>query len=284
MAIDPLLQRLNELSWPTVVLDQPEPVPGQLWRAEWGGTACLVVVSGKGFGRILPVMAATSDHVGDEKTIVVETRNGMTLSVWTGVASAIKTFTLDHRIADLTSSSFDLVARVAEGAQHGGWAPITNNLDDRVLVRTDLAEKLGFLSEIEWIPTSSGETPTLAGLAKEAGLKPSQIAARLNITSGNARRLVQGKREPSDEEAHILTEILGSPPRAVVQFDEGLVGELDQPGFRPPLRVIARRTHGGDEAAARSAFAGQMMSLAARHREGKPRNWAVLISEQLRED
>ena len=117
MAIDPLLQRLNELSWPTVVLDQPEPVSGQLWRAEWDGTACLVVVSGKRVGRILPVMAATSDHVGDEKTIVVETRNGMTLSVWTGVARTIKTFTLDHRIADLTSSSFDLITRVAEGAR-----------------------------------------------------------------------------------------------------------------------------------------------------------------------
>lgn len=281
MAIDPLLRRFNELSWPTVAFDQPDPVPGQLWRAEWDETACLVVISGERVGRMVPVMAASSEHVGDETAILAETKNGMTSCVWTGLARTIKTCTLDYRISDLTSHSFEVLTGVTAGTQPGAWAPITSNLDDRVLVRIDLAEKLGLLSEIEWIPVSSGEAPTLASFAKEAGVKPSQLARRLNITSGDARRLVQGKREPSEEEAQILTDIFGSAFRAAVQFDERLVVELDQPGLRPPLRSFARRTHGGDETAARRAFAGEVMSLAARHRDWEPRNWAVLIAEQL---
>lgn len=281
MATDPLLRRLNELNWPEVALDQPDPVPGQLWRAEWDGTACLVVISGMRAGRTIPVVAVSSDHVGDETAVFAETENGMTLCIWTGVARTIKTFALDHRISDLTSHSLDLLIGVIEGTHHGAWAPITNNLDDRALIRADLTENMDHLSEIEWIPSIKGEAPTLAGLAKEAGVKPSQIARHLNITSGDARRLVQGKREPSEQEAHTLTDILGSTPRTAVQFDDGLVAELDQPEFRPPLRVIAHRTHDGDETAARRAFAGEMMGLAARHRSREPRNWAVLIREQL---
>ena len=281
MAIDPLLRRLNELSWPTVAFDQPDPVPGQLWRAEWDGTACLVVVAGKRAGRTIPVVAASSDHVGDETALVAKTKNGMTLCVWAGLARTIKTFTLDHRISDLTIHSFDLLTGVTVGADQGAWAPITSNLDDRVLIRTDLTEDLDHLSEIEWIPESGGETTTLATVTKEAGFRPSQIARLLNITSGDARRLLQGKREPSEEEAHILTDVLGSPTRAAIRFDDRLVAELDQPGFRPPLRLIAHKTHGGDETAARRAVAGEVMSLAARHRDREPRNWAVLISELL---
>lgn len=284
MATDPLLRRLNELSWPRVAFDQPKPAPGQLWRAEWEGTACLVVISGERAGRTIPVLAASSDDVGDERVIVAETENGMTLCIWTGVTRTIKTFTLDSRISNLTSHSFDQLAGATADTQHGAWAPITSNLDDRVLIRTDLEEKLGLLSESEWIPVSRGEAPTLASVAKEAGVKPSQIARRLNTTSGDARRLIQGKREPSEEESSILTNILGSFPRAAVRFDDRLVAELDQPEFRPPLRLMAHRTHGGNEMAARRAVAGELMGLAARHRDREPRNWAVLISELLDAD
>lgn len=284
MATDPLLRRLNEMTWPRVAFDQPKPAPGQLWRAEWEGTACLVVVSGERAGRTIPVVAASSDDVGDETAIVADTKNGMTLCIWTGVTRTIKTFTLDSRIGNLTSHSLDQLAGATADTQHGAWAPITSNLDDRVLIRTDLEEKLDLLSESEWIPVSGGEAPTLACVAKEAGVKPSQIARRLNITSGDARRLLQGKREPSEAEAHILTDILGLTPIAAAQFDDGLVAELDQPGFRPPLRLIAHRTHGGDEMAARRAFAGEVMGLAARHRQREPRNWAVLIRELLDAD
>lgn len=284
MAIDPLLQRLGELSWPALVLDQPEPVAGQVWRAEWGGVACLVVVSGARAGRTVPVMAATTDDVGDDGAIIGATENGMTLTVWAAVSGSIKTLALEHRITDLTRRSLDTLLAVAARRRRGDWAPITNALDDRVLIRADLAERLHSLSEAEWLPEATRDAPTLTEVAAKNDLRPSQLAVELDTTPGDARRLLQGKREPTVEEVAILAEILGSTPNVAVQFDKDLVAELDQPEFRPALRLIASSEHDGDEVAARRACAGQVIALAARHREHGERNWAALLREELRVD
>ena len=284
MATDPLLWRLNELSWPTLALDCPEPTPGQLWRAEWERAACLVVISGKRAGRIVPVMAATSDHIGDERAIVASAENGMTPSIWGGVSDSIKTFTLEHRITNLTSESLDTLTAVVAGQQHGDWAPISSNLDDRVLTRADLTERLQDLAKAEWLLTASEGAPTLAQLASDAGLRPSQIAERLGVTPGAARRLLQGQREPSSDEVRVLSELLNSVPDASVQFDNDLVASLDLPEFRPRLRLIASEEHDGDEAAARRASAGRVTAMAARHRERGSRNWAALIRQALHAD
>ena len=284
MAIDPLLQRLSELRWPTLALDHPEPAAGQLWRAAWGDAACLVVISGERDGRTVPVMAATADHVGDERAIVATAENGMSPSVWGGVAEFIKTFTLEHRITDLTGQSLDTLIAVAGGQQRGDWAPISSNLDDRVLVYADLVERLQTFSGAEWLRTASEDEPTLAELAEDAGMRASQIADHLKITPGAARRLLRRQREPSTEEVQILTDLLGSTPNATAQFDEDLVADLDLPEFRPQLRLIASNDHHGDEAATRRAFAGRMMTLAARPRQRGSLDWAALVRETLRED
>ena len=284
MAADPLLRRLSELRWPEVALDQPDPVPGQLWRAEWGGTACLVVVSGIRVGRVVPVIAAIADQAGDERSLVVRSVNGMKLSVWSGVASSIKMFTLECRITDLITESFDTLLAVAAGRQQGDWAPITSDLDDRVLIQTELAEGLRLLSEAEWLPTRSKETGTIAELAEGAGIRASQIADHLGITPGDARRLIRGQREPSADEIRVLSDLLGSAPQVSLQFDDDLVVSLDLPEFRPRLHLAARGEHRGDEVSARRALAGQTTALAARHRDRGPRNWVSLIREALRED
>ena len=284
MAADPFLQRLSELSWPVVALDRPDPAPGQLWRAEWGGTACPVVVTGEREGRVVPVTAATADRIGDERGLVAESVNEMMMSVWGGVASYIKMFTLEYRITDLTSNSFDRLLAVADGQQQGDWAPISSDLDDRVLIRTDLSERLQFLSEAEWLPMASMEQRTIAELAEAAGIRTSQIADHLGITPGDARRLIRGQREPSADEIRVLSDLLGSVPEVSLQFDEDLVVSLDLPEFRPRLYIAARGEHRGDEVSARRALAGQMEALAARHRDRGPRNWVSLIREALRED
>lgn len=284
MATDPLLRRLSELTWPTLALDRPELAPGQLWRAEWERAACLVVISGARVGRTVPVMAATSDHIGDASAVVASAENGMTPSVWGGVSNSIKMFTLAHRITDLTSESLETLTVVVSGQQRGDWAPITSDLDDRVLVRADLTETLQNLSNAEWIPTISKNTPTLAKLADAAELRASEVAERLGITPGNARRLLGGQREPSSDELQVLSELLGSIPDASARFDDDLVASIDMPEFRPRLRSIANEEHDGDEAAARRASAGRVMAMAARHRERGPRNWAALVRQAFHAD
>ena len=281
MDTDSLLGRLSDLTWPTPTLDQPEPARGQLWRAEWDGKACLVVVFGERLGRTAPALAATSDHVGDERAIVAEAANGMEPAVWGGVTALLMTFTLEHRITDLTDRSLERLAAVALGEEAGDWAPITSDLDDRVLVRAELTERLRNISEAEWLPAASGGRP-LDELASEAGVTTSHVAEHLGITPGAARRLLLGQQEPTSDQAGALTELLGSAPSTAMQFDEELVADLDLPEFRSRLRQIAAESHQGDEMTARRELAGQMMALAARPRERGSLTWAALIRERLR--
>ena len=49
---------------------------------------------------------------------------------------------LDHRVDDLAPESLDAVRAVASGRRQGDWAPISGILDDRVLIRLDLQEKI----------------------------------------------------------------------------------------------------------------------------------------------
>lgn len=282
MDADSLLDRLNRLTWPAAALDQPEPAPGQLWRAEWGNSACLVLIFGEPSDRTVPVLVATSDHIGDDRAVAAIADNDMEPAVWAGIAASVMTFTLEHRIADLTGESLKKVAAVAAGEQAGDWAPITSDLDDRVLVRAEVTERLQILSSAEWLPTPSN-SPTLAELASDAGISVGQVAEHLGITPGAARRLLLGQQSPRTDQAGALEELIGSVPDTPVQFDAGLVASLDQPEFRPALRLVATQSHQGDEIAARREFAGQMMALAARPRERGSLTWAALIRERLRE-
>ena len=284
MANDPLLRRLNELRWPTLALDCPEPAAGQLWRVEWERTACLVVIVGQRTGRMVPVMAATSDSVGDDKTLGASTENGMVPSVWGGTSGHIKTFTLAHRITNLTSDSLVTLTAVAANKQPGGWAPITSILDDRVLVRADLTDNLRDLGDAEWLQPTDESAPTLAELSSEADLRPSQIAECLGITPGAARRLLQGHQQPSPDEVQALSGLLGPVSNFGVRFDDDMVATLDLPAFRPRLRLIANEKHNGNEPAARRAAAQRVMATAARHRGSGPRNWAALIDGAIHAD
>jgi transcriptional regulator with XRE-family HTH domain len=284
MATDPLLRRVAALSWPTPLDDQPDPAPGQLWRAAWAGISSLVVIAAPHHDRTVPVYAATADGIGDDAAIVADTTHGLRPSVWVGITNTIKMFTLEHRITNLTDESLAAAASVAAGERRGDWPPIINNLDDRALVRADLREWLGGLANAEWRPAVDPNVTSLSAHAAAAGLQPSQVADALGISPGDARRLLQGKREPSTQELAILTDLFGAAPGVVVEFDDELVADLDLPEFRPQLRLIASSEHGGDEAAARRAFAGRMLALAARQRESGRRNWVALIREVLRED
>ena len=136
------MQRLNAMNWPAPAMDRPDPQRGQLWRATRAGSAGLVVVTGRAADGKVPVMAATADQAGDEKSVAVSTTNGMQVTVWAGLRGEIPTTVLDHRIGDLTPEAFAAVTDTAAGRQIGEWAPITNILDDRVLIRLDAEAKL----------------------------------------------------------------------------------------------------------------------------------------------
>lgn len=281
---DPLMRRLNAMDWPVPSMDRPSPQRGQLWRAAWEGSAGLVVVAGSAVSRRVPVMIATADDVGDENTVVATTENGMKIAVWAGLHAEIMMFTLDHRLADLTAESLAAVTAASEGAHLSEWAPIITVLDDRVLIRVSLAAKLREFASAEWVPAVDERSSTLAQLAEASGVTASQVAARLGIAPGAARRLLLGRAEPTDDQRPVLSELMGPIPESSLRIDEGLVAVLDRPDYRPRLQLIADQDHDGDETAARRARSERAMAMAARHRRADNRNWADLARRALDED
>jgi plasmid maintenance system antidote protein VapI len=284
MASDRLQRRLAELDWPTPALDQPELAPGQLWRASWHETAGLVVILGNPSGRTVNVAAASANATGDDKTLVASTGNSMTPTVWAGLTADIKTFTLEHRITDLTAKDLGAVRAVVAGSAPGHWAPIVDDLDDRALVRAELADRLEKLAEAEWIPKTDTAAPRLSDLAKKSGMTASRLGTELHISPGDARRLLQEKREPTPSEVGILTSLFGTTPSGAMELDADLLVEMDLPEFRSALERRAHRLHTGDTIASRRTFAASMTAQAARQRETGRRNWRALIREALHED
>lgn len=283
MSTDPLLDRLRRLTWPETAGDQPDPVPGQLWRAAWGGIVALVVTLEETRDRTVNVAASTVDEPGDERTVVAQTLSGFMPLVWASVSARIKAFTLEHRIADLTADSFAAVREAVAGDGPAPWAPIEDVLDDRTVVRAELIDTVQGLAEAEWLHLVAAPV-TLSDTAADAGFPPSEVARVLGITPGDARRLLRGVREPKPAEAERLTALFGSPPPTGATYDEQLVMDMDAPEFRPAIVQRARHRHGADEAEARRALASEMMAMAARQRGPGARNWKALLRETLRED
>ena len=284
MSTDPLVQRLRALIWPTPVNDQPDPEPGQLWRATWEGVTSLVVIAAPVGGRTVDVFAASAASIGDNTAFIADTAHGLRPTVWASITDNVKLFTLEHRISDLTAAAQATLSVVAAGNQPGEWAPISNILDDRSLARAELLESLHALATAEWLPDAQPTANSLDEQAAAAGFQRSQVADALGITPGDARRLMTGKRAPTDQELTILAELLGAEPSVAVTLDDELVAGLDRPEFRPHLLAMASDRFEDNEIAARRSFAGEMFALAARHREPGPRNWVALIRDELRED
>ena len=139
---DDLLCHLQSLEWPKVAMDRPKPAPGQLWRASAHGAACLVVILDCHRERpAWPTAAlALSERVGDDMAIQVGCTNGMRVTVWGGLRKRCPLSALDHRLADLTATSWDELFAVVNGSMSGHWAPISSVLDDRTLIRLQLLE------------------------------------------------------------------------------------------------------------------------------------------------
>lgn len=284
MASDPLAQRLAGLQWPQPEVDRPDPQPGQLWRATWGDDASLVVIVTTNFDRYIDVVAASAVEEGDDSTFVAGTEQGLRPTVWPRLRARIGTFTLDHRLADLEPESFQQVAeRVAHPESDGEGAPVTDDLDDRTLVIAELIDHIDALRAAEWLPETAGGEP-IETLAALAGFSASSLARELGTSPGDARRLLQGQREPSPAEVDKMAELFGARPGGAASFDPGLIADMDRPQARPLVQHWLK-THGTlDEAAARRFLAGAVLALAARHREPGARNWTALLAEVVDAD
>lgn len=286
VSTDPLLQQLLSLDWPELALDAPSPQRGQVWRAAWmddsDPVACMVIVMSAPVQRWVDVVPVTDDEIGDDQTVRIITNNGLALSAWTGLRRQIYKFTLEHRLGDLASETISKVELVMKGEIAGEWSTIASDFDDRALARADLSDRLEVLATADWLPSISG--PTVQERADAAGIPASEIARALGIAPGDARRLRDGDRLPTESELEILKGLLGNDLATNFRPDEDLLADLDEPEFRHDLQELAQRRHHGDERRVRIYVATTVSAAAHRHRDAGSRDWKTAIRDVLAQD
>ena len=283
MPIDPLLARLrSDLTWPTPIGDRPEPAPGQIWSLDWGGVRAIGLLSHVDRRTVTITLLSVTD-AGDDNTVELHAVDaGMSFSAWLSIRATVRYFVLDHRIGTLDVNTF-----AGLGDLPRPWAPITSTLDDRSLARAELEDVRDALGLAEWAPSKASDRPSLAERVSSAGLDIAQVRVKLGVSAGAARRILQGQREPTVEQAQTLAALLGTTledVHGVLVIKEGLLDAMDRPRVRPALRLVADKRFGGDEVAARREFAARTMAMAARHETTGETNWEALLNDALSDD
>jgi hypothetical protein len=233
--------------------------------------------------REVNVVPVSVHDAGDDKSVVVETTNAFAATAWAGLRAAIYKFTLDHRIGDLSDASLNRLRAVADEEEAGDSTPIVDVLDDRVLERADLQDRLEFLASADWVARGESEGRSVEDLAAASGVTNAQIASALGVTPGDAQRIRRGQRLAKPEEMRALTELFGEEPRAAVNVDPRLLAQMDEPEMRPLLEEHAAR-HGGDPVATRREVAERVMATQFRQQESGEPNWRQAILDALAED
>lgn len=285
MTDDPLLERLRQLPVTPHLFDTPAPAPGQIWRSFWEDedlpTACLVLIVAPPDGRRVEVMPVLSDsETGDDKTAALDLETGSNVCAWTQLLREIPLFTLEHRLTDVTDRSMDALLNSDAAIFH--WPSVYSDLDDRALLLADLDDRMTALQEAEWLPAANGDEP-LADLVRERGLAPSSLAAALDVSHGEARRLVDGKALPTPAQLSILEGLLGRRPGSAFRIDDACVLAMDQPSLRAKIRSRAEARL-LPEAATRQRLAQDAMATGQRVQDNARTNWTRLLEQLLDAD
>lgn len=258
-----------------------DPEPGQIWRAAWKSWVQLVLITVVRDDDVDAIPLSPDVEFADDETVPIDPGAPLThaLGAWCGLSRRLPIRVLDVRVS--TVNAADLAAvRVGDGI----GPPVTSILDERDQVRNALASRLAALAEATWLPSSS-EVIDLAAQVRKRGLKPSQLAAELNVAPGDVTDLLRRDRVPSPRQAEILAPLLDLEPEQLlaVDVDPDLVWALDRPQFRRRLAESGIAEGHLDEAVWRLHVATARLPVAARSTGATSgrRRWLGLIETYL---
>lgn len=257
----------------------PDPVRGQLWRAQWDGAAQLVLVlqvTGTGTAVVVPVTA--DPPASDENSVMLDagqTVLGYPVTVWGGLATEIPFFVFDLPLGAVTPA----ITEAAEHAAGGGQGALADGVtacasaeppfDPAAGVRADLADALEGFRSASWAPSAvPGGRPLRELLQGRAGMPAliRELAQVLGLNAPEVIGILQGTRAVPPEHVPVIARITGLAERdvqlAIAPLPDDLVRELSRPQWRKALGNWVPR--GGSEAAARLAVAHGTLALAAR--------------------
>lgn len=261
-----------------------EPVEGEIWRAAWGSSVQLILITGVGDNDVDTVPLSPDVDLADDDTIRLGPRPPLThaLGAWRSIGSRLPTRVLDVRVCPALSAEAMENLRNAPGV----GAPATSVLDERVQLRSLLAQRMEELAAANWVPANADPIDIGARMI-ERGVKPSTLARELGVSPGDVTDLARGDRRPSVEQAQKLVPILGLSPEQLmaVSLDNDLVWALDRPRYRKPLAERGRAAGVADEAVWRLHVATNELPVSARTTgtNDPRRRWMGLIQDYLDE-
>lgn len=247
----------------------PEPAPGQIWRARWGGVAeAVLLITAQGNAvETLPV--TFDDEEADAGAVLVD-KSDSTLDtgivIWFDIQTTLPTRVLERHLgsvsARLSNLDWSHLVDGMDGLERG--EELVYDSDPRRAVRAELEDRLEELSRADWLGAGSGE---LGQILRDAGLTPSALADTLDIPVQRSMSILRGQVAITQEEAERLSKAVGRTAAELLASNPvppaDIVSLLDQPGRRSQILMFAEK-RGIPEIEARREAAFGTLALAAR--------------------
>jgi hypothetical protein len=158
------------------------PVPGELWRLEFDGTAAPVVIAEASDGGLVVWAVGEDAEFADTATLRLDGDPlGLPLAVWTSLEFLVPHFVAERWLGDVPASVFERLTAIrnrmlaneptdADGADFG------SDLDPRLTYRERLREPLATFAELNLLlHAESGPETSLRPLLDAAELGPAQL-------------------------------------------------------------------------------------------------------------
>jgi hypothetical protein len=250
---------------------------GAVWRTRWDDVVLLVLLVGNPTATTVAVTPVTFDDTGagaDTLLVAFPSGRDATLAVWRTLRRDLPLALLDRPVGELSPAVIAWAAGgpVPDDARLAG--PALPQVAPRSPVRADLEDDLDGLIAAVPALTPVASRRAVTGARKRVLPSEEQFAAlmaRLGVSLPVVLDLVDGKREPSLEEAAALRDIVGVTPEVIPPPAE-LVIEMYHPRWKATVLDLARRRD-MKEAAARAVMASGAFALAARQTGDQTPDW-----------
>lgn len=239
--------------------EDPEILPGQIWRTEWASTVVLVVVLE--VGKHIQVAPLTLDaEYADARCLTIGdavSPLGVPTVIWLALKRSVSRVVFDRFVGTLPGGVFaQLVFETRDNP-----AALTIG-DPRKLFRALVEDDMERMASVQWRGQGTGQ---LSNILKGTGI--AQISETLKVRPQRALALWRGQAALSREEAERMSPVVGEAADALLAANPNppneLVESLEKPPRHRQMRELAE-LRAIDRSSAYQEVAYQTWALAAR--------------------
>jgi transcriptional regulator with XRE-family HTH domain len=284
--------------------EAPEPEAGQVWRLRWDDTVALAVIDRKGDGRTVSSLPLTEDpqFATDSDLILTPDESPLRSAAMVEVAleMVLHRRVLERCLGQIGKAAWDDLRQLRNAFVHSEPSalpvgrvgpPVTHELDDRLLYRSEQREAHAPLVFAEWYtaPQKEAAGEFVRRRLKELALSPAQLAEASGVPIQAIIELTRGRLPLLGEpDVAKLAEGLSVDPTELQstlleRLPDELVDALDLPRHKARTYVWAERWE-MDEPTARRNMARSVARLSLRAKKMEVADWSRLFEEQFPEE